>query len=49
MIERVQPETVGLSSARLERATGWLSEQIDTGRLAGASMLVGRHGGLTES
>lgn len=38
------PEAVGLSSSRLERVTSWLNEQITSERLAGASVLVSRHG-----
>jgi len=46
MIDLVSPESVGLSSARLERVTGWLGEQISSERLAGASVLIGRRGGV---
>lgn len=38
----VKPETIGLSPERLERITNWLELQVN-GRLAGASVLVGRH------
>ena len=44
MLERVDPELVGLSSVRLERITSWLHEQVEAERLCGASTLVARHG-----
>lgn len=44
VIEVVSPEAVGLSSARLQRVTSWLEEQITSERLAGASVLIGRRG-----
>lgn len=44
MLEVVSPESVGLSSARLEKVTSWLEAQISSERLAGASVLVGRYG-----
>ena len=44
MIELVSAESVGLSSARLERVTAWLEAQIAGERLAGASVLIGRRG-----
>lgn len=38
-------ETIpGMSGERLQRAQQWLQKQITSGRLAGASMLIGRHG-----
>jgi CubicO group peptidase (beta-lactamase class C family) len=43
-IEVVSPESVGLSSARLDRVSSWLGEQITSERLAGASVLIGRRG-----
>lgn len=43
-LELVNPESVGLSSARLQRLHGWLEQQTSSGRLAGASVLVARHG-----
>jgi CubicO group peptidase (beta-lactamase class C family) len=43
-VEVVSPESVGLSSERLERVSGWLGEQITSERLAGASVLIGRRG-----
>jgi len=39
-----QPDTLGLSAARLQRIDGWLHQQVAGGRLAGASVLIGRHG-----
>ena len=44
MIDVVAPETVGFASERLERVTAWLEAQITSERLAGASVLIGRHG-----
>ncbi len=38
------PESIGLSSSRLERVNVWLREQIDSQRLAGASVLIGHQG-----
>lgn len=46
MIEVVKPESVGLSSARLNRVTEWLEEQVETERVAGASVLIGRRGSI---
>jgi len=46
MVELVTPETVGISSARLERVRVWLEQQISSERLAGASVLIGRRGGV---
>ncbi|MFV2090389.1 MAG: serine hydrolase domain-containing protein [Pseudomonadales bacterium] len=46
MVELVTPETVGISSARLERVRAWLEQQIFSERLAGASVLIGRRGGV---
>ncbi len=43
-IEVVSPESVGLSSARLERVSEWLREQVASERLAGLSVLIGRRG-----
>jgi CubicO group peptidase (beta-lactamase class C family) len=39
-----RPEDVGLSSARLEGVTRWLHAQVDSERLAGASVLIARYG-----
>ena len=43
-MEKVNPETVGLSSERLTRVSTWLHEQVEGGRLAGCSVLIGRRG-----
>lgn len=40
----VQPESIGLSSKRLTRVSGWLDRQMEEGRLAGGSVLIGRRG-----
>lgn len=40
----VKPESVGLCSERLQRVGQWLQQQIDSERLAGASVLIGRRG-----
>lgn len=45
-IEVVSPESVGLSSERLDRVRQWLGEQISGERLAGASVLIGRRGSV---
>jgi CubicO group peptidase (beta-lactamase class C family) len=42
--EAVQPEDVGMSSERLERLSEELQEYVDDKRLAGAVVLVTRHG-----
>ncbi|MEH3148151.1 MAG: serine hydrolase [Methylobacterium frigidaeris] len=39
-----EPEAVGLSSERLERIVPWMRRYVETGRLAGLSVLVGRRG-----
>ena len=44
MIEETSPESVGLSSERLQRLTSWLTDQVSGDRVAGASVLVGRYG-----
>ena len=45
-MNRVQPESVGLSSERLKRVSAWLADQIEQERLAGASVQVGRRGAV---
>jgi CubicO group peptidase (beta-lactamase class C family) len=40
----VSPESVGLSSERLERIAGAIQKSIDDGRIAGGVALVARHG-----
>jgi CubicO group peptidase (beta-lactamase class C family) len=40
------PETLGLSSARLERIDAWMRALVDAGKLAGVLTLVARHGEL---
>lgn len=44
MLKSVVPETVGISSERLERLTAWLKQQVSSERLAGCSVLIGRRG-----
>jgi CubicO group peptidase (beta-lactamase class C family) len=44
MLERVNPSRIGLSEDRLERVSEWLEQQIESQRLAGASVLIARHG-----
>ena len=44
MLETDTPEKLGLCSKRLGRLGNWLDQQVGSGRLAGASALVGRHG-----
>lgn len=43
-IEEVSPETVGLSSERLERIAPAMQSYIDSGKLAGMSTLIARNG-----
>ena len=43
-METVTPESVGLSSHRLQRITDWLEEQVTSERVAGASVLLSRRG-----
>jgi CubicO group peptidase (beta-lactamase class C family) len=43
-LDRVAPESVGLSSARLERLTAFLRNDIAEVKIPGAVMLVARHG-----
>ena len=45
-MNRVQPESVGLSSKRLERVSAWLGDQIEQERLGGASVQIGRRGAV---
>ncbi len=44
MLDNHTPEHLGLCSERLGRLGDWLNHQVDSGRLAGASAIVGRHG-----
>jgi len=44
MLDAVTPESVGISSERLQRLAAWLQEQVDSGRVAGCSVLVARRG-----
>ncbi len=46
MLDDITTEAAGLSANRLNRITDWLSEQMSSERLAGASVLVGRRGGV---
>lgn len=43
-LERVAPETVGMSSDRLERLDAVLEDYVQSGKLPGAVVLVARHG-----
>ncbi|MCB1647700.1 MAG: beta-lactamase family protein, partial [Pseudomonadales bacterium] len=43
-MESTNPESVGLSGTRLKRVTSWLNGLVDDEKLAGASVLIGRHG-----
>ncbi|ASJ76639.1 serine hydrolase domain-containing protein [Granulosicoccus antarcticus] len=38
------PEQLGLDPVRLQRLEQWLEQQVEQNRVAGASVLVGRHG-----
>lgn len=42
-------ELSGFSAQRLERVSLWLDEQVSGNRLAGASVLIGRHGRIVHS
>ena len=44
MLEHVDPAVVGFSEERLQRVTDWLQAQVSGDKLAGASVLVARHG-----
>jgi CubicO group peptidase (beta-lactamase class C family) len=46
MTERVTPESVGLSSHRLERITAWMERHVRDELLPGVSVLVYRGGGV---
>ncbi|MCC5811428.1 MAG: beta-lactamase family protein [Ectothiorhodospiraceae bacterium] len=46
MIERVEPESVGLCSRRLERVSNWAREQVERQRLPGLSVLIHRRGAV---
>ncbi len=39
-----RPEAAGFCPIRIDRINGWLQRQVDSGRLAGASVLVSRSG-----
>jgi CubicO group peptidase (beta-lactamase class C family) len=43
-MEIANPESVGISSERLERLTDWLHQQVSSERLAGCSVLFSRRG-----
>ena len=43
-METTDPTSVGVSAERLERLDHWLEAQITSERLAGCSLLLGRHG-----
>jgi CubicO group peptidase (beta-lactamase class C family) len=43
-MDQVTPESVGMSSVRLQRVSSWLQQQVDSQRLAGCSALIGRRG-----
>lgn len=44
MLSIERPEALGLCSQRLTRVSDWLKLQVSSERLAGASVLIGRHG-----
>ena len=43
-MDKVNPESVGVSSERLARVSQWLEQQISSERLAGASVMLSRRG-----
>src|SRR5207302_6870157 len=40
----IKPDTVELSSERLERVTKWLGSEIEQNKIPGAVLLIARHG-----
>lgn len=44
-----EPRSVGLSAERLAKLDGYLAGYVDSGRLAGWSMAVARHGQVVHS
>ena len=44
MLNIVAPESVGMSSKRLNRITGWMNRLVDGKKLPSASVLIGRRG-----
>ncbi len=44
MLESESPDKLGLSADRLQRVDDWLQHQVSCGRLAGASVMIGRRG-----
>jgi CubicO group peptidase (beta-lactamase class C family) len=46
MLESESPGRLGLSSKRLQRLDDWVQQQVSGGRLAGASVLIGKQGKL---
>ena len=44
MLESQSPDKLGLCADRLNRVEDWLQLQVSSGRLAGASVLIGRRG-----
>ena len=46
MMKRVEPGAVGLDAGRLQRVSSWLQHQVDSERVAGASVMIGRRGAV---
>ena len=44
LIDCVSPESLGLSSSRLDRVADYLKEYVDSGKLPGYLVVVARHG-----
>jgi CubicO group peptidase (beta-lactamase class C family) len=44
LFDLTEPEQLGLSSARLARIADWTDRLVETGQLAGSSVLISRHG-----
>jgi len=44
MLDAVTPESVGMCSQRLQRVSSWLQDQVDSERVAGCSVMIGRRG-----
>ena len=47
MTKESQSTICGMSATRLQQVNRWLHHQVSCGRLAGASVLIGRHGKTT--
>ena len=46
MLNRTEPEAVGMSTARLQRITPWMTRYVESGRLPGCLTAVMRNGAI---